>query len=73
MKKNDLAEIKKIDQASLKERVKKLQKEILDLLFDKGMGKISNSKQIKNKRRDLAQMMTILRQKQLIAELEAKK
>lgn len=73
MKKNDLAEIKKIDEKALKERAKKLEQEIVDLHFDKGMGKMTNPKQIKNKRRDLAQMLTVLKQKQLIEQLEVKK
>lgn len=73
MKKNDLAEIKKIDMKSLKERAKKVRSEILSLTLDKNMGKLTNLKVIVFKRRDLAQMETVLRQKQLLEELEKPK
>lgn len=71
MKKSDLAEIKKTDKKSLEGQVKKVREEIVDLVLDKSMGKMTNLKAIKSKRRDLAQMMTVLKQKQLMEELES--
>lgn len=70
MKKNDFAEIKKSDRKSLEAIVKKVQGEIADLILDKSMGKVTNLKAIKNKRKDLAQMLTVLQQKQELEELE---
>ncbi len=70
MKKNDFAEVKKLDIKTLQQRVKKLREEIMDLSFDKKTGKLKNSKSIKIKRRDLAQILTVTSQKELISELE---
>lgn len=70
MKRNDLAEIKKIDIKSVIERIKKAQKEIAGLVIDKNTGKLANLRTIKNRRRDIAQMMTVVKQKQLLEKLE---
>lgn len=67
MKKNNLVEIKKMDLILLQERVKKLEKELVDLSLDKIKG--GNIREAKNKRRDLAQMLTILKQKELLKQL----
>lgn len=72
MKKNDLVEIKKLEETSLKDRAKLLKGKIADLIMDKNMGKLKNVKVISNSRKDLAQILTILRQKQLLSELESK-
>lgn len=55
---------------SLLGKVKGVQKEILGLILNKSINKATNLKVIKNKRKDLAQMMTVLRQKQMLEELE---
>ena len=72
MKKNDLIDLKKTELKSLLETVKKFKGEIRSLVLDKNMSKLKNLKVIKNKRRDLAQTLTIIRQKQLLEELEVK-
>ncbi len=72
MKRNDLAEIKKADAKTLNERVIKLYKEIRTLSLDKNMGKLKDKKEIKNKRHDLAQILTVKRQKDLLETLETK-
>lgn len=71
MKKNDLAEIKKMDLPSIKERIKKAQREVAGLVIDKNTQKLNNLRSIKNKRRDLAQMMTVIKQKQLLEQMES--
>lgn len=73
MKKNDLAEIKKMEDKALLEKVVKLKSELKGLILDKSMNKLSNLKQIKHKRKDLAQILTVFRQKELINELEENK
>lgn len=70
MKKNDLAEVKKADNKILDERVAKIYKSLASLVLDKNMGKLTNKKEIKSKRRDLAQILTVQRQKELLSNLE---
>lgn len=72
MKKNELAEIKKMDIKSIAERVKKVKSELTDLVLDKNMNKLTNLKGSKAKRKDVAQMLTVIKQKQLLQELEVK-
>ncbi|MDO8638104.1 MAG: 50S ribosomal protein L29 [Candidatus Daviesbacteria bacterium] len=70
MKKTEFSEIKKMEIKPLLVKVKSAQKEILGFILDKSTGKMTNLKIIKNKRKDLAQMMTVLKQKQMLQELE---
>lgn len=70
MKKTEFAEIKKMEIKPLLGKVKGAQKEILGLILNKSINKATNLKVIKNKRKDLAQMMTVLRQKQILEKLE---
>lgn len=72
MKRNELAEIKKLDIKTIIERVKKNKKEFLDLVISKNTGKLSNFKAVSAKKKEIAQMLTILKQKQLLEELENK-
>lgn len=72
MKKNDLAEIKKLDIKSLSERAKKAREELMNLRLEKVAKKLTNLRAIKSKGKDLAQILTVLRQKQLLEELEDK-
>lgn len=72
MKKNEFIQIKSLDKKELKLKIKDLKKEIADLTLDKNMKKLKNLKQINIKKKDLAQVLTVLRQKELLAELEPK-
>ncbi len=60
-----------MDIKALSIKVRDLRAEISDLIMDKNMSTLKNSSQIKNKRRDLAQLLTVLRQKEMIAVLES--
>jgi ribosomal protein L29 len=51
--------------------VRGLRAEIADLVLDKNMNTLKNVKQINHKRRDLAQLLTVLRQKEMISVLES--
>lgn len=73
MKKSELAEIKKMDIKTLGEKTKKAKEGLAGLTLDKSMGKLANLREIKSRRRDLAQILTILKQKQLLEELESRK
>ncbi len=70
MKKNDFAEIKGLDIKTLLQKAKNLRVEIADIILDKNMNKLKNLKSIDNKKKDLAQVLTVLRQKQLLNQLE---
>ncbi len=70
MKKNELAEIKKMDPKALLTKVKTSQGELLDLVMDRNMNKATNKKGAQNKRKEIAQMLTVLKQKQLISKIE---
>ena len=72
MKKNDLTEIKSFDTKTLIEKAKNIKKEIADLIMDKNMSKLKDLKVIGKKRKDLAQTLTILKQKQLLEALESR-
>ncbi len=72
MKKNDLTQVKSFDIKTLVEKAKNTKKEIADLIMDKNMSKLKDLKVISKKRKDLAQILTILKQKQLLESLESK-
>lgn len=70
MKKNNLAEIKKMDIKALAEKAKQIAKEIVSLHIDKNMNKIANLKVVNQKRKDLAQTLTVINQKKLLERME---
>ncbi len=70
MKKNDLIEIKKMEITALLARVKKEKKELVDLLMDKNMNKLKDLKSLYKKRKNIAQILTVARQKELLKDLE---
>lgn len=70
MKRNDLLEAKKLDEKALTEKALALRASINELIMDKNMNKLKDLRSISKARLDLAQYLTILRQKQLIRELE---
>ena len=71
MKKNDFVEVKNLDIKALTGRVKALRTEISGLVMDKHMNTLKNSKEIKHKRRDISQLLTVIRQKELLSVLES--
>lgn len=72
MKKGELVEIKGLGIKELKEKAKVFNKEIADLVMDKNMKKLKNPKLISKKKKDLARVLTIIRQKELLAKLESR-
>ena len=72
MKKNELTQIKGSDIKELGSKSKAIRIEIADLTLDKNMKKLKDLKTISKKRIDLAQILTIIRQKELLGELESK-
>lgn len=72
MKKNDFAQIKGLDMKELAQKVKVYRQELADLNLDKNMKKLKDLRVIFKKRKDMAQVLTVLKQKQILAELEKK-
>lgn len=70
MKKNDLTQIQGLDLKELRLKAKFLKDEIAGLVLDKNMKKLKNVKSVSYKRKDIAQILTVLRQKQLLSKLE---
>lgn len=70
MKKNEFVVIKGLDIKELRLKAKAFKKEIADLTMDKNMKKLKDLKSIDKKRKELAQVLTVLNQKELLAKLE---
>lgn len=69
----DITTIKNMDTKSVQATAKQLRGEISDLMVDKNLNKLKDLKSIDKKRKDLARVLTILNQKQVLAKLEAGK
>lgn len=70
MKKQALAEIKNIDIQALKGRMQHSDEEMQKLVLDKSINKLTDVKTLRRKRKDIAQIATILRQKELLKQLK---
>lgn len=72
MKKNELIQMKGLDIKELKSKAKSLTAEVASLVIDKNTNKLKDKKAIFKKRKDLAQVLTVLRQKEMLEQLESK-
>lgn len=72
MKKNDLIKTKGLDLKELREKIKTLKMEIANLVLDKNMKKMKDLKAIFKRRKDLAQIFSVIKEKELLQELESK-
>lgn len=72
MKKKDIESYKKKDAAKLIAEVADIKKDIARLVLDAKVAPLKDSNEISKKKRTLAVILTILREKQ-IAEVEVKK
>lgn len=73
MKKNEFVQIKGLDLKELRTKANGLREEVANLVLDKNMKKLKDKKSIFKKKKDLAQVLTVVRQKELLIELESKK
>ena len=73
MKKNDFIQIKGLDIKELVTKAIALKKEMEGLVMEKNIKKLKDLKMISKKKKELAQVLTIMKQKQQLVELEAKK
>ena len=72
MKKNDFIQIKGLDIKDLKDKAKAQRSEIEKLTMDKNMKKLKDTKQVTKLKKDLARVLAVLRQKELLSQLESK-
>ena len=72
MKKNEFVQIKGLDLKELNIKIKVLREEIANLVLDKNMKKLKDLKMIFKKRKELAQILTVVRQKELLVQLESR-
>ena len=72
MKKNEFVQIKGLAIKELIDKSKSIKSEIADLILDKNMKKLKDLKNISKKKKDLAQILTVIRQKELLEKLETK-
>lgn len=72
MKKNEFIQIKTLDNKALMLKVKALKVELEGLVLDKNMKKLKDLKVVSKKKKDIAQILTLIRQKELLKELEVK-
>lgn len=72
MKKNELVQIKGLNIKELKDKVKSQREAVANLTLDKNRSKLKDTKAVFKKRKDLAQVLTVLRQKEMLEQLESK-
>lgn len=72
MKKSEFVQIKGLNIKDLKDKAKGLQKEIADLTLDKNMKKLKDLKMISKKKKELAQVLTVVGQKELLEKIESR-
>ena len=72
MKKSDFTQLKSMELSKLAQRAIITKKELAGLLMDRNSKKQKNVKVFRNTRKDLAQILTVLKQRQLLEELVKK-
>ena len=71
MKRNDFNEVKRLDTKALLEKVRVLRGELVDLVIDKNMSKLPDLKAVSKKKKEIAQILTVVRQKELLEQFES--
>lgn len=66
-----IREIRGLGDAELLERVESLKEELFNLRFQLATGQLDNPMRIKQVRHEIARILTVLRERELEAELEA--
>ena len=59
------SELRKLSNEELKEKVLELKKKLFNLRFQNKIGSLSNTAEIKQTKKDIARILTILREKEL--------
>lgn len=68
MKKNDLIELRKQPAKAIKAKVQELTKELVESRMQMARGELTNLKQVKNLKADIAKLKTILREQEIMEE-----
>lgn len=71
MRRNDLIETKGLEINALILKLHTLKRELSELILDKNMNKLKDLKVLSKKKKDIAQTLTIIRQKAILEELES--
>lgn len=66
-----IREIRDLGDAELLERVESLKEELFNLRFQLATGQLDNPMRIKQVRHEIARILTVVRERELEAELEA--
>jgi ribosomal protein L29 len=69
----DITTVKNMDTKSILATAKQLRGEIAELIVDKNLNKLKDLKSMDKKRKNLARVLTVLNQKQVLEKLEAGK
>ena len=72
MKRQDFMQRKGLDVKELGLKFKTLIGEIEELVLDKNMKKLKDLKAISKKKKEIAQILTVIKQKSLLEQLEAR-
>lgn len=73
MKKKEYIQIKGLDLKELTVKLNGLRKDLANLVMDKNMKKLKDLKSVSKKKKEIAQILTLIKQKELLATLEVKK
>lgn len=73
MKKKEFISIKNLSIKELNDRAKAMVKEIASFVMNKNMKKLKDVKVISKRRKEVAQFLTFIKQKELLVQLEVKK
>lgn len=71
MKKKEFIQIKGLETKELQVKAQALRSEIADLTLDKNMKKLKDLKMVSKKRKELARILTVAREKELLIQLES--
>lgn len=69
-KKSDLTEYKNMEEKALIAKIKALKADVATMVLDRNMNKLKDVKAIGKHKKQIAQVSTILRQKQLLKEYQ---
>ncbi|OGE33928.1 hypothetical protein A3C59_01340 [Candidatus Daviesbacteria bacterium RIFCSPHIGHO2_02_FULL_36_13] len=72
MKRQDYLIIKGLDIKELELKVKTLRQDLEGLVLEKNRNVLKDLKSISKKKKDISQVLTVIKQKQLLAQLEPK-
>lgn len=67
MKRQDLEKIRSKSLSQLKNEIQEKRQELLDFRLQAALGKLKNVKEVKLKRKDIARILTIIREKQTVS------